>query len=837
MNRIFESLRPFIRWVIAHPGRVVLLALLMSVAGADRARHLSIDTDLANLIPPDYPSVVALEKLRDTVGGESTAFVAIESASFEANKRFAEVLIPAVLTLTGRNYDEPYFQRVDYRKDVTFLENNALYFATDSELDDLQDFLDSKIEEARLDANPFFIDLGDDDDEASNTDSLADELQKTYDEIVSKEYPISDDSTTLALQFYPSGSQSNIRFIRRAYADLDSLIESLQPREYARDMQVTTAGRLLRQYIEVSRIQSDVLNSFGSGVFAVLMMVVLYFSYKSYRARAGKQFNVGILLSELARMPIMAVLIGVPLIMSLSWTFGVAFLAYGKLNLMTSTLGLVLFGLGIDFGIHFYARYAEERACHRSVTDAAEVTFSSTGQAISVGAFTTAAALYVLVVADFRGFSQFGFIAGTGILFALVAMLVVLPALLSLMEKYHLLNLESEVGRHTATIKNRPFPFVRTILIGSLIAVVAALVYLPDVSFEYRFGKLEPTYTGYNARRDVVRRVFKSNGKRNPAYIVMDSPDEVPPVMDALMAVAATDTTSPTIRSVESLQNRFPLKPADQEERLERLEEIRDQLADPFIEKDTSEDIERLRSASSTTEAIAFDDVPEFLRKRFTSKSGELGNFVIIYPSVGLSDGRNSMAFSEDVGNVVASNGQTYHAGSTSLVAADMLKLMQREAPWMVMATFLIVVVLMLVNFGSVRWAIMSLIPLVVGVLWMLLLMEIFDLALNFYNLIVLPAVLGIGNDAGVHIVHRYREGGRGSMWSVVRSTGEHVTMGSLTTMIGFAGLILSFHPGLNTIGYLAIAGIGATLVTALVFLPALMQWLEDRESRPEVSH
>jgi len=126
---------------------------------------------------------------------------------------------------------------------------------------------------------------------------------------------------------------------------------------------------------------------------------------------------------------------------------------------------------------------------------------------------------------------------------------------------------------------------------------------------------------------------------------------------------------------------------------------------------------------------------------------------------------------------------------------------------------------------------VLSLLPLIVGVLWMLLLMEIFGLSLNFYNLIVLPAVLGIGNDAGVHLVHRYREEGRGSMWHVVRSTGEHVTMGSLTTMVGFAGLILSFHPGLNTIGYLAVAGIGATLVAALVFLPALMQWLEDRDS------
>ena len=80
-------------------------------------------------------------------------------------------------------------------------------------------------------------------------------------------------------------------------------------------------------------------------------------------------------------------------------------------------------------------------------------------------------------------------------------------------------------------------------------------------------------------------------------------------------------------------------------------------------------------------------------------------------------------------------------------------------------------------------------VPLVVGVLWMLLVMELIGLKLNFYNLVVLPAVLGIGNDAGVHLVHRYREEGVGSVRRVLRYTGEHVAMGSVTTMIGFGRL------------------------------------------------
>lgn len=831
MDRIFQAMRPFIRFVVQHPSVVLVVALLLSAVGLQQALNLRVDTDFSKLIPEAYPSVQALEKLRDTVGSESSVDVAIVSPSFEANKAFAEALIPKALALQGNGYNEPYFSRVDYRRETEFLKDNALYFATSAELSQLESFLEGKIEEARLAANPFFFDLEDEEEEEA-PDTTAQQLQEVYSNIVGKDYPISEDSTVLVVRFYPTGSLTNMRFIEQVYADLDALATEMAPASYHPDMKIVTAGRPLRQYTEVQAIASDVRNSFGAGASTVLLVVVLYFFYKGYRARRGATFSMSVLLGQLARMPIMALLIGIPLLMSLSWTFGVAYWAFETLNLMTSTLGLVLFGLGIDFGIHFYARYTEERAIGKSVLEAAEITFVSTGQAITIGAMTTAAALYILVLADFRGFSEFGFIAGTGIVFALIAMLIIMPALLSLFEGWHLLRLEAT---HTEAVERRkaPFPAARPIVFASFAAVLVALILLPRVSFEYDFGSLEPVYESYNERRDVVALVH-SGSKRNPAYVVLDDTEEVVPVVTVLRSRMEQDTLSPTIREIESMQDRFPQKQDAQEAKLSRIAAIREMLADPFLSEDESEDMNRLRRSAQTMQAIAIEQVPDYLKTQFTSKSGEIGNFIIIYPSVGLSDGRQSIAFSEDVGRIETPDGSVYHAGSSSLVAADMLKLMQHEAPWMVFATLVIVLLLMWVNFGSVRWAVLATVPLIVGVLWMLLIMEILGLSLNFYNLIVLPAVLGIGNDAGVHIVHRYREEGAGNIMEVLRSTGEHVAMGSLTTMIGFAGLLLSFHPGLHSIGQLAVVGIGATLLSALLFLPALLQWLEKRE---EVKH
>ena len=839
MSRAFEVLAPFLRFAVTRPLALLALAVALTALGLLGASRLSIDTDLANLIPEDYPSVQALERLRETVGGESTVDVAVQSeAGFAANRAFAEAFIPRVLALRDAD-GAPYFTRVEYRRDTSFLAQNGLYFATEDELDQLEFFLEDEIEAARLEANPFFVDPLDDFDDLEDEDEDgpggAAEAAQSLERIGGREYLVSEDSTVLAMRFTSASSQSNIQRTEELYRALDETIAAVGPDAYAPGMEVTTSGRMWRQVVEVRTITDDVAGSFGVGVTAVLFLVVGYFLYKALQARTGgfgARVTGPMVLQEIARTPILALVVAIPLFMSLSWAFGLASVVFGELNLMTSTLGLVLFGLGIDYGIHFYARYAEERGAGRVVIDAAEATFHSTGQAIAVSAFTTAAALFVLTIADFRGFSEFGFIGGTGILFALVSMLFVMPALLSLFERVGLLQLGGEPSgarppRDAPRPREARVPAAKPIVLGSLAAVVVALALLPSVGFQYNFNELEPTYTDYNERRASFSQAITSSGRRNPGYIIADTPGEVPGIVAALEEVAERDTL---VLAVESLQERFPTTDLEAQAKLDRIADIRALADDPFLQQDTTGQIARLRRAASTPRPIALEEVPEDLRKRFTTKTGEVGTFVMVYPSASLGDGRLSMRFADLVGEVEA-NGKTYYAGSTSLVAASMLSLLIDEAPLMVLLTFALIALLMWIEFRSVKWAALALIPLVVGVLWMLGLMELFGIQLTFYNLIVLPAVLGIGNDCGVHLIHRYRELGPGSIRAVLRSTGEHVTMGALTTMIGFAGLTLSFHPGLQSIGLLAVTGIGATLLAALVFLPALLQWVEDRAS------
>ena len=325
LRSLFARLRPFVRCIGTHGHSVLAAAFLLTLASTPLALRLEIDAELSNLLPPEYPTIRALERLRETIGGEEDVAVAVSSPDFAANRAFAEILIEGAMRLRSPG-GEPYFSRCEYRRDTGFLKRNALYFATGEELDALEEYLDVRLARARLESSPLYFGLAE--GGTSGEDFLARSLESTYGRLVPGEYPVSADSTVLAVRFQPAVSQTDFAQIGQLFAALDSLAAVLEPETFHPAMEVTTAGRLLRRLHEIRAISTDVGRSFGAGVLAVLVTVMLYFSCKSY-APSGARSRAADLAAFVGRMPVLAAAIGLPFLMSLSWTFAVAYCGWG----------------------------------------------------------------------------------------------------------------------------------------------------------------------------------------------------------------------------------------------------------------------------------------------------------------------------------------------------------------------------------------------------------------------------------------------------------------------------------------------------------------------------
>ncbi|WP_028973689.1 efflux RND transporter permease subunit [Spirochaeta cellobiosiphila] len=123
---------------------------------------------------------------------------------------------------------------------------------------------------------------------------------------------------------------------------------------------------------------------------------------------------------------------GVPLLIGIYWSIGMTGFLIHRLNIMTAMYMVALVGLGIDYSIHLLTSYTQERDNGLDYLSAMEKAFATTGSGILTGALTTAIAFFSMMVADTELMRELGMVAGLGILFELLAMLIFLPPLIGL---------------------------------------------------------------------------------------------------------------------------------------------------------------------------------------------------------------------------------------------------------------------------------------------------------------------------------------------------------------------------------------------------------------------
>ena len=765
----------------------------MTAVGAWLSTKLKIDTDLAALLPDSFESVKALKRMEGEVGGTSQLRIALETQDFDAAVRLADSLAVALST-------SEFVGSVDYQNDVDFYEKHALLFLDVEELDSLYDAVQRAIDKEKQAVNPFMVEdlFGPPPtEESASGDDLADWEEKYAGELPSRYY-VNADSTVLVLSVNPADAGANLGYRRNLLADVRRIVDSVQPTSFAPDMKVYYGGNIKNSIDELEAISRDVLGTAGMGVTGVFLLLVVFF-----------------------RRLVIPIALSLILMMSMAWTFGLTFLLVGQLNTITAFLFVVLFGMGIDVGIHGTSRYLESRQAGLDPEGAMHRMVCQTGAAQATSVATTAAAFFILMFLEFRGFSELGLIVGIGLIFSWFAMVVVLPAMFVALEKMKLMRVKEVPGK-TLDSESEPLLGARAIVAGAAGLTLVAAYLFTHVSFQYDFTNLRIITQEREQYARVTTGVFSRS--ESPAIVITDTPAEVQEVVDAVQEIMRADTLSPTVESVRSILSVVPLQQEEKIERIKRLKTLVEEEALPVVEGDDLRRVEELMEFLAVEEPFAWEDFPAKDRGQFQNKQGQPGNFVLIYPSVALRDGRNAMAFRDDIGTIVTASGKEFHAGSSNLIVADMLSMIETEGPIAAALALGMVFIILLIDFRSVRAALFVMAPLVLGVLWMGGLMKVFGMQLNFFNVVVFPSVIGMGDDAGVHMYHRYLQEGRKSLPFVMKRTGLAVSLSMVTTAVGYGGLLNAHHPGLQSMGYLAIIGLTTTLITAYFVLPALLE-------------
>ena len=164
---------------------------------------------------------------------------------------------------------------------------------------------------------------------------------------------------------------------------------------------------------------------------------------------------------------------------------------------------------------------------------------------------------------------------------------------------------------------------------------------------------------------------------------------------------------------------------------------------------------------------------------------------------------------------------------------------MEAERPWVLPLIFSVLAFVCLVLFLDLRklsWIVLAIVPVSVSVLITFGLLCWMDVGFSVLLFAVVPLLLGLGVDDGLHVVHRMMEEPDLPAHEATLSVSRAITMTTLTTCSSFCVLLVSNHPGMESMAWTLLIGLPICFVASATLIPALAVVLKIRSAPAEIT-
>jgi len=545
----------------------------------------------------------------------------------------------------------------------------------------------------------------------------------------------------------------------------------------------------------------------------------------------------------------------------LAMTAAFGLLAIGRFNLISVAFAVLFVGLGVDLGIQFAVRYRAERHAQGDLHKALRAAGAGVGSSLALAAAAIAAGFYAFLPTDYRGISELGLIAGTGMLIAFLLSITMLPALLLILRPP---GEPAEVGYHfMAPVDHFLLRRRRAVLIAAGLVALGCVGLSTQLRFDFnplnlRSSAVESVSTLLDLMKDPAATPYSTSvlaPSLDEAKKIADKLDKLPEVgqtitlasfipgdQDAKLALIGdaaqlldltlnpiemkpapsdADTLAATRKAAGRLREAAGSDGGAGATQARGLADTIDKLAagDAALRKAAEEALVpglktmlgQLRDSLQAA-PVTLDNLPPELKQNWISADGHAR--VEVDPKGNGNDNevlRRFVAAVRSVEPEVAGSATSIQDSGRTVVEAFV------RAGFGGLMAISVILVVVLRRFTDV---LLTLAPLAMAVLLTLGLSVLLDWPLNFANIIALPLLFGIGVAFNIYFVVAWR---RGESHPLQSSLTRAIIFSALTTTAAFGTLCLSSHPGTASMGRLLALSLGCTLASTLLFLPALL--------------
>jgi len=895
ISRTGRLLRRLVRLSCRRPAVTTAISLLLAVAGITYTLHtLSFRTSGRDLLPRNAGYVVRYNQYASEFGELEDIVIVIEARTFEAAKAYAARLVHELRLSPIK------FPRVTYRVDPQRFEGRQLLYLPTEQLKevrdrifDYQEFMESfagdpslarLVEGANAAMASAFVsnlfDLGLEKGGGENTRFLQLVLEQISDRLnrptpyrspwgtlfslgerpADAGYFLSDDKSLLfALVETPASDKGSFMGDRHAIEVIRGVIANLKT-DFPNVQAGVTGGPTLSND-EMTAAFED--SSVAMGIAFALTLLVMMLAFW----RVGK---------PLLMLAVLAV--------TLAWSMGIIALTVGHLTIFSVMFISIVIGIGIDYGIYFLFRYEEEIFLGRNLKEALQLTAARTGPGMLIGALTAGGTFYVLMLTDFRGIQELGFIAGSAILMAWLGMITLFPALLMLVDRHHAERPRNQAPRAHAIermhvpVLDRVTSYPRTVLTVAGVATLASLWAVPYVGFDYNLLNLQAKGTesvvwekrilattgrsGFNGLASA--KTLEELRKKQEAFEKLPSVSDVDSVLRVIPdnqpeKIAIVNTFAPIVspvrvgrsspvdierlaRALGELQRRLDIfateagdkLPADLKDLrartaalLKTLKTADREVAEPALSHLQSQLYRDFTSKffdlqrNLNPRPVVLADVPEEIQRKFIGKRGDF--LLQIHPRVDIWEREGARTFVRELRSVDPD------VTGAPIITYEAIGYMERAYYQGTIYAFLVVGILSFLMIRRVKETLLALLPLVLALLWTMGLMRVFGIQFNMANVWGLPLIIGVSAEFGLNVMVRYLEGRDHGGPLVARSTVMGVALSGVSTMVGFGSLMIARHQGIYSLGLLLTLGSACGLFAALAVLPVILRLITKR--------
>jgi uncharacterized protein len=794
--------------VIRHPRIVAAAAIAIAAVCGVFLFRLRIDPNVEHLLPTDDPTLQLTRRLQGDAPPTKVLFVILRGED-------GDLLEDAVPLAAAALKASPLIRDVAARRDefagarVEWVRSSLLHFVPPETLSALEKRLtepglrdELEALQKRLAEDPL----------AGKATALADPLGLRWvleeaSERLSERFParLRAGSPYMIIRQPPlaflratgKDESANNPFAHALVADVRSRLEQATA---GKKVRVELAGSYVSAVAQSTALRRDMIVEITVSTIAVLLFVWW--------------FTRNLLASHLVFVPVMAAI-------AASLAAGSA--VFGPLTPIVVSAAAILIAQGVDFPVHFFCRYRAERQTRdrEGALHGAQVAMARPFVGIAA---TTLAAFLALLVSRFPGIRQLGFVLSVGIVFCLLAALVLFPILLLPVDR--LIKPASErlpwVVRGAAAI-------LRTRWRGALawLLVLAgvgswALVAHRGVRMDLDLrNAMAPEDSG----RAALERLEQDIGAAMiPVYARIDGATTLEDLRQRSEALRA----SGTVATVDGPQALFP-SPDD----INRVRNFRERTKgwvpktlgllqglgfrpEPF-RKGLGE-WEALLSAPPPMPADL--EQPQFdSLRRSVRVDGD--HVLALFPKRSLWRPEDRSEFDRLVRWKLGESVRLY---SPFHIPDHYSQVLNTDLARVVMITAGAIVVLTLLSVGGLKDGLVALVPVVLATGMTLAVVVLTGGQINVINMAAIPIILAVGVDGGIHFMVRFRESRERDPATTIREVGPGIWGSAATTLLGFGSIASSATPGMASMGYLVVVGTVSSLLASLFLLPGLLK-------------